>query len=46
MEQPRVVAALQPWAEIIQRLRRYWAELANAFGVFIAPFAPFAPFCG
>jgi len=32
---PRVVAALQPWAGISQRLRRYYAglELANAFGV-------------
>jgi len=32
---PRVVAALQPWAGISQRLRRYYAglELANTFGV-------------
>ena len=31
---PRVVAALQPWAEISERLRRnIWAEISDAFGV-------------
>ena len=31
---PRVVAPLQPWAEISERLRRYLGpKLANAFGV-------------
>jgi hypothetical protein len=28
--EPRVVAALQPWAEISQRLRRFFKLLYNA----------------
>jgi hypothetical protein len=27
---PRVVAALQPWAEVSERLRRYWLLLVFA----------------
>src|ERR1041384_7022744 len=43
---PRVLAALEPWAEISQRLRRIcvqirtllWAEISHAFGVFVFKF--------